>query len=209
MLISERIIVSVSILWAIIALLVHWVSDRGSGRKDYSARRGSPFRGILYNFTWAMLPSHKESIRLYPFHFTVGVLMHIGVFVAIAKVLVLLINPQGVLPAHGIVVLTLAIADICALFLLFRRIFTREMRSMSSIDDYLSILLVADFVTAALLSEFGVIGSGTFLIHATVLFFYLPLGKLKHALFFFIARADYGARLGYRGTYPARQGAGK
>jgi hypothetical protein len=45
-------------------------------------------------------------------------------------------------------------------------------------------------------------GVAAFLIYAGVLFLYFPLGKLRHAVFFFVARADYGRRLGYRGVYP-------
>lgn len=199
---TERIVASISIFWTIVLLLSQWASARGTGRKDYSVGRGSPWKGILYNFTYAMLPAHKESIRLYPFHFTVGVLMHIGVFIAILKVLLLLIIPNFGLN-NATLGFVFIISAACALFLLLRRAFTKKLRMMSSLDDYLSILLVIDFLIAALLSEFNLVGPGALLINAAVLFFYLPLGKLKHAMFFFIARTDYGSRLGYRGTYPA------
>jgi nitrate reductase gamma subunit len=132
--------------------------------------------------------------------------MHIGIFLAILEVLIVLISPQIApvsLIAFGIVP---GISIICAIILFLKRIFSVTMRSMSSPDDYISILLVIDFMVAAMAHEIGYLGSGAFLIHATVLFFYFPLGKLKHALFFFIARADYGARLGYRGVYPVKSG---
>ncbi|MCP4229610.1 MAG: hypothetical protein GY771_05630 [bacterium] len=80
---------------------------------------------------------------------------------------------------------------------------------MSSPDDYLSVLVTIGFVAAGSLYEFGIISSAIFLIVSTAVFFYIPIGKLKHALFFFVARADYGARLGYRGTYPAARKSGR
>ena len=40
------------------------------------------------------------------------------------------------------------------------------------------------------------------MIYTGLLLVYLPLGKLRHAVFFFVARGDYGRRLGFRGVYP-------
>jgi hypothetical protein len=87
-----------------------------------------------------------------------------------------------------------------------RRIISLNLRFMSSPDDYVSILLSLAFMLSAIAQESGLVNAEVFLIVAAIVFFYLPLGKLKHALFFFVARADYGARLGYRGTYPVRNG---
>jgi hypothetical protein len=75
---------------------------------------------------------------------------------------------------------------------------------MSSPDDYISIILSICLCVVASMYDFGRVGPGAPLIMATIVFIYLPFGKLKHAIFFFIARADYGYRLGYRGTYPSR-----
>ena len=33
-----------------------------------------------------------------------------------------------------------------------------------------------------------------------------PAGKLRHAVFFFLARVDLGRRLGWRGVYPPAAG---
>ena len=190
----------------VIVLLAQYASARGRGRKDYSAKAGSPINGIIYNFTWALMPAHKETIRLHPVKFAVGVLMHIGIFLAIAKALLLLVVPS-LSPCCPIAFgLILGIAALCGLYLFLRRVFSVELRLMSSPDDYISILLTLVFLLMAMGHESGLMDSDGFLIYASILFFYLPLGKLKHALFFFIARADFGARLGYRGTYPAKSG---
>jgi nitrate reductase gamma subunit len=203
---TARIVVFISIVWAIIALIVQAIIARGHGRVEYSKKAGSVSQGIIYNFTWAMLPSHKETISKHPIKFTIGVLMHVGIFITIAKVLILLINPR--IPPSGSIAIGffLGLASVCALYLFLRRVFSRELHSMSSPDDYISILLALGFMVMGIAHEFSLAGPGAFLIFAAILFFYLPVGKLKHALFFFIARADYGARLGYRGTYPAKTG---
>ena len=207
MYISERIIVLASIVWAITTMLIQTATARGVGRKDYSVKAGSVIRGIIFNFTWAMLPGHKETMRLHPVKFTIGVLMHIGVFLAIAKVLLLLVSPQ-MTPfspiAFGVI---LGVAALCGFYLFCRRIFSKELRSMSSPEDYLSILITIGFLFAAIAHEFSLMNTGLFLILAAIVFFYMPFGKLKHGWFFFIVRLEYGARLGYRGTYPAKSGA--
>lgn len=199
-----RIIAMASIAWTAIALLVQWVQSKGYRRKDYSAKAGNPIKGIIYNFTYAMTPSHKESIKLHPLEFTVGVIMHIGIFVSIAKAVIALINPQLATHSHLILAVILAAAIICALIQLFRRILSKELRSISTFDDYLAIVIVSDFLISAFLQEKGVISLTAFLIHATIVFIYMPIGKLRHVLFFFAVRTDFGARLGYRGTYPSK-----
>jgi len=199
----ERIIVLLSILWAATALVYQWLKARGKGRIDYSRKAGDVVGGIFYNFTWAMLPAHKETIRLHPYLFTVGLLMHVGILLTIAYTVLIAVFPH--IKAPSLVSSPILIISIlCGLFLLFRRILSVQLRSMSSFEDYFSIIMTLYFLAAAFAHENGTINTGIYLINASILYIYLPLGKLRHALFFFIARADYGARLGYRGTYPVR-----
>ena len=209
MLLTERIIASIGIVWVIISIIVQWAQSRGTGRTDYSARSGDVIRGIIYNFTWAMLPSHKETVRLHPYKFVIGTLMHIGIFLALAKALMLIVWPQVLHYNPAVPVVILAIAILCGIYLFFRRVLSSDLRKMSAPEDYISVVVTLGFMIAAMAHESGLISPGAFLICAAIVFFYMPIGKLKHAWFFFIARADYGARLGYRGTYPARNGAGE
>jgi nitrate reductase gamma subunit len=206
MLLTERIIASVSIIWAISALIYQWIKARGKGRIDYSVQAGNPIKGIIYNFTWAMLPSHKETISRHPVKFLIGVMMHLGIFIAILKVLLLLMFPDMGPIRPVIMGVILGLAALCGIYLFLRRIFTPALRAMSCPEDFLSVLITLGFISMALADEFDLISSGVFLIYSAFLFFYLPLGKLRHALFFFVARAEYGSRLGYRGTYPAKSG---
>ena len=158
---------------------------------------------MWYNFSAAMTPAHKETIRHHPFKFAVGVVLHVGVGVAWLEVLILLLWPQNPLG------LSLAAASVSALslpaglYLLARRAVSKNLRAMSCPDDYLSALVTCGLVAAAALYGFGIIAASPFLIVAAVTFFYLPLGKLRHVLFCPVSRVDLGRRLGYRGTYPA------
>jgi nitrate reductase gamma subunit len=196
-------IAAISMIWAIL-LLVAQVLHAGGNRKDYSVRSGSPIKGVIYNFTWAMTPWHKETIRLHPAKFTIGVLMHIGVFLAIAEILVLVIFPGTQVYKLTLIVAVLGIALLSGLYLLFRRIMSIEMRSISNPEDYFAIIMTLGLLIAAMAHGLSILSTNSLLIYAAILFFYLPLGKLNHGLFFIAVRADLGALLGYRGVYPAR-----
>jgi hypothetical protein len=130
--------------------------------------------------------------------------MHIGVFVGIFKALILIINPNFGPLSPVVFGPIFGIAICCGLYLFFRRIFTPNMRYMSSPEDYFSVLVTVYFLIIALSHELGMMNSGLFLSGSSLVFIYIPLGKLRHALFFFIARAEYGSRLGYRGIYRSR-----
>ena len=150
-----------------------------------------------------MLPSHKETIRNHPIKFLIGIAMHMGAFFSIARVFVLYFFPDMVFILPNILALALSVSVLCGIYLFLRRVFSANMRSMSSFDDYLAILMTTIFTAMTSLFVISVISASTFYISASVLFFYIPIGKLRHVLFFFLARMNYGSRMGYRGVYPA------
>jgi hypothetical protein len=202
----ERIIVVVSLVWAAALLLWQLARAWGGGRKDYSARAGSTSKGVLYNFTVAMSPGHKEVIRNHPFKFIVGMTMHVGVGLAIIKVLILLVNPNIPPLAPIPLGVLLALTAAAALFLFARRFFSANLRKMSAFDDYLASFATLAYLTAASLHEFGLLDSSAFLLADAAATFYIPLGKLRHVLFCPISRLDLGRRLGFRGTFPTSTG---
>lgn len=165
MLTIARIIAAAGFLWAAVALAVQLVLAWGGGRRDYGVRAGSPARGVVYNFTAAMSPAHKETVRLHPAKFMVGVLMHVGTLTALAKVLYVLARPAAppVFPAAAGVVWGVALA--ASLYLFGRRVLAPNLRKMSCLDDYLAVLATAGLIIVAALHEFGVASS-------TLLLFY-------------------------------------
>ncbi|UCG28109.1 MAG: hypothetical protein JSV24_01755, partial [Bacteroidales bacterium] len=89
------------------------------------------------------------------------------------------------------------------LSILVKRVVLKKIREFSNPDDYLSNLLVSMFhgVSAAALIE---IFTEQFLfIYATVLLIYIPIGKLRHVVFFFTSRIHLGIFYGWRGVWPA------
>jgi nitrate reductase gamma subunit len=189
-------------LWAITALLYQWYTAWGGGRRDFSKQSGKPIRGLIYNLTIAMLPSHKETVRLHPLKFLAGIMMHIGVFTAVLSTIVLMHIPDPSGPLSYIAAICLIFGLVAACYLLIRRITSPLLRKISSPDDHFAIIFSTAYIALSLLMHTGDLGRTTFLVFSIIYLLYFPLGKLRHALFFFVARADYGLRLGYRGLYP-------
>ena len=203
MLDATRFFVLASILWAAIALVVQVVKARGGGRKEYGLQAGCPGKGVLYNFTTAMLPWHKETVRHHPGKFAVGVIMHVGVLLALAEAVVVLIRPTGGSP--GVWSYTrwlVAGALIAGVYLFVRRVCSRDLRVISALEDHVAILATCGLLAAALLHSYASGYQMVFLVYVGLFLVFLPLGKLRHGVFFFVARGDYGRRLGYRGVYP-------
>ena len=119
-------------------------------------------------------------------------MLHLGLFAAFFSVF-----RPGRVPA------LLALAGAAAgLGLLVRRGVQPHLRGLSSADDVLSNLLVTGF--AGLAGATLVLpGASRFLPWAgAALLVYLPLGKLRHSVFFFLSRYHLGAFFGRRGTFP-------
>ncbi|MDQ7778414.1 MAG: hypothetical protein RDV41_01735 [Planctomycetota bacterium] len=191
----------VGFAWAAIALLVQLLRARGT-RVELGERAGSPLAGIAYNFTGAMLPSHKESATLHLSKFFVGVTMHIGAFTAFACLLLSRfgVNLTGRARYPLVVIVGLGLA--AGIFLCFRRVFSITLRRISSPDDFVAILATCGLMaTTAVFLLYPPALTAAY-IYAAVLLVYLPFGKLRHVVFFFAARAEFGARLGARGVYP-------
>jgi len=165
-------------------------------------RRGDSFRGILHIFTRGMMPTHKESAHHHMFEFSVGLGFHVGAIVALAAVLLLVLLPRPPTGALHVLRPLFQITFLLGLVLLARRVWSTLLRSLSTPDDYLAIGASCGLLLLAMLAPAGDFARGALLLYATVLFIYVPLGKLRHMAFFFAARADLGRRLGYRGVYP-------
>lgn len=202
----SKLVLLLSAVWAVAALTVQATIARG-GRRDFSVPAGSGTRGVVYGFTAAMLPGKKESISRHPASFTAGVLLHVGVFASFLTVAASALLPAAlpVLRTPLLAIVSLGLAACVAL--LIRRLISEDLREMSPPDDYFANLVIAVFLSATLAFLVDALGGSVLWILAAILLLYLPLGKLRHMVFFFLARGDLGNRLGLRGVYPpAREG---
>lgn len=170
--------------------------------KDYARPKADPSSAIRYSFTGAMNPKKKESAFLHLPTYTAGMVYHIGTFLSVFLLLVFLTG----FPFEGL------LARICAYFLIvsfacgigifIKRVVTKELRSLSNPDDFISNLLVTFlhlFTARYLLFENFAL---PYYLLTSALFLYLPLGKLKHVVYFFAARYQLGLFFGKRGVWP-------
>ena len=171
---------------------------------EYARRSGHIGKAVRYSFTGAMSPKVKESAYLHMPTYAAGILYHLGTFIAIF--FFFLIPFQLALPGYityGMAAL-LMLSGLSGIGILLKRIFNRELRSLSNPDDYISNLLVDlfQFSTALILLKPG--NELIYYLTAALLLFYFPLGKLKHAVYFFAARYHLGFFYGWRNVWPPK-----
>ncbi len=186
----------------VVAFAAQLAASPTRGRREWGRPAGRAGAGRAYFFTVAMLPAHKESVRLHPLEFALGVVLHAGALAALAGSLILVVHPASGLALLARIRPLLALAAAAGLYLLVRRVATADLRAMSVPDDYLAVAATCGLVIVAALAGIHPVMPALVLAYAAALLVYAPLGKLRHAVFFFAARADYGRRLGLRGVYP-------
>ena len=180
---------------------------RAGRPKDFAKQAGSIPAGLRYSFTSAMSPVKKESAFLHLPSYLAGIIYHISTFIAVALFLLLIfiaeINTSLILGSAISLVLLAGAAG--GVVILVKRVRTKRLRTLSNPDDYISNILVTLFqIVAALvvmLPETAVL----FYVVSAFLWLYFPLGKLKHALYFFAARYHLGLFFGSRGVWPLKK----
>jgi len=171
---------------------------------DYAKAAGKTGSAILYSFTSAMSPVKKESAFLHMPTYAAGIIYHLGTFLAIF--LFFFILAQVAFPTLLAYPLAgfLLISGICGVGILIKRIVKSELRSLSSPDDYISNSLVTLFQLSTSLILLVQEALPGYFILASLLLFYFPVGKLKHAIYFFAARYHLGLFYGWRGVWPPK-----
>jgi nitrate reductase gamma subunit len=105
-----------------------------------------------------------------------------------------------------LVPLCLVVSAICGISLLLKRLLMKKLRTLSTWDDYLSNLLTTFFqVVTAFYLIFLSDAATYYYIFASILLLYLPVGKLRHAVYFFAARYQLGFFYGWRNSWPPKK----
>jgi hypothetical protein len=169
---------------------------------DGSPAKGNSFQGTVYAFTQGMMPWEKEATRIHMMAYLRGIGFHVSIFIAIGEVI---ISPfwKYLHPFHS---LFLCWVLIVGAFLGVRgatlRITERNLRGLSLPDDHFAIWLVSLFVAV---TGFAMINDAflipMYLISA-ITFVYIPLGKIRHCLYFFFSRIFFGKFFGRRAVFP-------
>jgi len=200
-----RIISSTAFLICCISLAYHFFRLTRLGLpKDYSKKIGNPKSAISYSFFGAMNPMNKESAYLHFPTYTAGILYHIGTFISISLFFLFLFNISFANLLQWVLICVLMASSASGFGIFIKRIALKKLRFLSNPDDYISNLLVTMFQVLTLIMLFTDIISAYYFIFAGLLFLYLPLGKLKHSLYFFAARFHLGYFYGWRGVWPVK-----
>jgi len=172
---------------------------------DHALPKGETRPAIIYSFTKAMSPAKKETAFKHLPTYAAGLIYHLGTFLAFLWLLLIFLNITASDWIRYISYGLLIVSGICGISILIKRITTARVRHLSNPDDYLSNLLVTafHFVVANSLLYYDFIP--VLLIYATILFLYIPVGKLRHTVYFFTSRMHLGIFFGRRGVWPVKK----
>lgn len=169
---------------------------------DRSPLKGNPAEGVNYAFTTGMAPWAKESTRIHSVAYLRGIGFHIGIFAALAA---LIISPLwGYLPAAltALLALIISLGAVLGAAGGVMRIAEQDLRGLSTVDDHFAVWIVTVFMALAALAIWNPAALVPFYLGSAVMLVYLPLGKIRHCLYFFFSRTFFGRFFGRRAVFP-------
>ena len=181
--------------------------------KDLSPKSGNIAKAEVYSYTMAMLPNEKESAYLHIPTFTAGIFFHIGTFISLALFIFFffadteLFRQWLALAILMLFMLFMLIFGALSGFILFlKRIFSKKLRALSTLDDFLSNFLTTLFqLFTGFYLIFGDLFAVYYYVSASILLLYMPIGKLRHVVYFFAARYQLGFFYGWRNSWPPKK----
>ncbi len=198
-----KIIALAGLLVGSVGLLRRFVDTNKRGLpSDKSTLKGKPGKGVAYAFTLGMAPWAKESTRLHMISYLRGIGFHIGIFMSIGLLLISPVIPR--LPAWIKSVTTFIILGGALLGVAggVVRIIEHRLRTLSTPDDHFAVWLVTIWMalsaTALWYSEILRI----YYLFSAITLAYIPLGKIRHCLYFFFSRIFFGKFFGRRAVLP-------
>jgi len=193
----------ISLVICLTACLSHVIKFIKLGKPmDLSEPIGSVGPAVAYSFTGGMSPKKKESAFLHLPTYTAGILFHLGTFLSAALFFCFLFNLHFGEVITIILSAFLAVSSLSGIGIFVKRIVKKELRSLSNPDDYISNLLVTGFQMATMV--YLNFQTPVYFLLVSALLLYLPLGKLKHTIYFFAARYHLGFFYGRRGVWPPK-----
>lgn len=174
--------------------------------KNLATPKGKAGEGIKYAFIKGMSPAKKETAYLHLPTYTAGLLFHLGTFAGFIFLFLLFIPvniPLWLMYSGAVYFL---ISGLSGLSILIKRMVSKKMHALSNPDDYISNLLVTlfHFFMVATLLEIRLLPY--LFLFSALLFLYIPVGKLRHTVFFFTSRIHLGIFYGRRGVWPLKKG---
>lgn len=171
--------------------------------EDFSKPSGDLKVAIIYSYTGAMSPTKKESAYLHLPTYTAGIIYHLGTFLSIFLFVLILFNIAFPEIIKWGISLFLFLSFLSGMGILLKRFFKKELKELSNPDDYISNILVTLFQLMTILFLFN--NTLFYYITTSLLLLYLPVGKLKHTIYFFAARYHLALFFGLRNVWPPKK----
>jgi len=169
---------------------------------DRSPVKGDIPGGIRYAFTLGMMPWAKESTRIHRIAYLRGIGFHMGIFAAIGAVI---ISPfWGYLPSllSQTLFWVLMLGALLGAAGGIMRILEHNLRALSLPDDHFAVWLTTLFIAVSGLAVLNEAFMMPMYIISALTFVYIPLGKIRHCLYFFFSRIFFGKFFGRRAVFP-------
>jgi hypothetical protein len=173
--------------------------------KEMASPRGNISQGIMYAYTLGMAPWAKESTRRHWLSYMRGVTFHLGIFLAIA---LLLVSPWvGLLPAwvRTLLAVVAGFTALLGLIGFIARYIEPSLKALSTPDDYFAVLLVSFLLATTALWLLVPATAALFYFTAALTALYAPFGKIKHCFYYAFSRFFYGRYVGIRSVLPHSQ----
>ena len=203
-----------ALLYCFGAFLAHFLRLLRLGKpRDLSRKSGSVGRGVAYANTVAMMPSQKESAKMHLPTYMSGIVYHLGTFLSLLLMVLLFFHPVvdfliDYTAVTGILVGCLSVSCAFGFGLFFKRLFSSALRPLSNLDGYLSNLIVTCFQLFTLLYLLCLDGTrklNAYNLVTALMLLYMPMGKLRHVLYYFSARFHLGFFYGWRNVWPPQK----
>jgi len=169
---------------------------------DHSPIKGNIPGGIRYAFTTGMMPWAKESTRIHMIAYLRGIGFHVGIFVAIGT---LIISPfwKSLPPFFSRALFwVLMVGAVLGAAGGIMRILEHNLRGLSLPDDHFAVWLTTLFIAVSGLAVIHEAFMIPMYIVSAVTIVYIPLGKIRHCLYFFFSRLFFGKFFGRRAVFP-------
>ena len=194
-----------ALLFCLTSLSLHLLRLwRLGNHHDFSTPTGKPSAAMPYAFVGAMSPTRKERAYLQLPTYVGGLLFHIAPILGIALFFLFLVGIEIFQWLMWPLALIMIMGAVSGAAILVKRMVKPQMRALSNPDDYISNLIVTLFQLATAAVLFWPQLFPVYFVLTALLLLYIPLGKLKHAIYFFAARYQLGYFFGRRNVWPPR-----
>ncbi|MCL4467591.1 MAG: hypothetical protein M1591_01485 [Deltaproteobacteria bacterium] len=174
--------------------------------KERTPARGDPQRGARASLLSIAMPWTMESMIKHPLRYIEFVIFHLGVAAAITasfiipyassffRIMYVMYAFQGII----------GLAVLAGIIRLIKRLTMQDLKLISSMDDYFSLILLDVWMFTAFFSipNNNHTALTAFFILTAFFLIYVPFSKISHYLYYPFARTYFGRHFGRRGVYP-------